>query len=89
MIVGIILAAGESKRMGTPKQLLPWGNTIILQQVINNAEASRLDSILVVLGSCADEIGAKLTMSSKSHILLNADYKSGMGSSVICGIKHG
>ena len=32
MIVGIILSAGESKRMGTPKQLLPWGNTIVLHK---------------------------------------------------------
>jgi len=43
MIVGIILSAGESKRMGTPKQLLPWGKTIILQQVIDNAAASHLE----------------------------------------------
>jgi hypothetical protein len=35
MIIGIILSAGESKRMGTPKQLMPWGKTIILQRVVD------------------------------------------------------
>jgi len=65
MIVGIILSAGESKRMGTPKQLLPWGKTIILQQVIENAAASHLDKVLLVIGAHADEITGKITISPK------------------------
>jgi molybdenum cofactor cytidylyltransferase len=88
MIVGIILSAGESKRMGTPKQLLPWGKTIILQQVIDNASASRLGKILLVLGSRADEITSKITLSSKTGIIINQDFKEGMASSVKCGIKN-
>jgi molybdenum cofactor cytidylyltransferase len=88
MIVGIILAAGESKRMGTPKQLLPWGKTIILQQVIENADSSRLDQLLVVLGHRADEITAEIKVSSKTRILVNRDFRDGMSSSVKCGIKN-
>jgi len=88
MIVGIILSAGESKRMGTPKQLLPWRNTIILQQVINNASVSRLGMLLLILGSSADAIAAKITTTSKTRILINHDFKAGMGSSVKCGIKN-
>jgi molybdenum cofactor cytidylyltransferase len=88
MIVGIVLSAGESKRMGTPKQLLPWGKTFILQQVIDNATASRLGKILLVLGSHADEIARKITISSKTNIVVNHDFKAGMGSSVKCGVKN-
>ena len=87
-IVGIILSAGESKRMGTPKQLLPWGKTIILQQVIDNATASRLGTILLILGSRADDIADKITISSKIRIVVNRDFKDGMSSSVKCGIQN-
>jgi molybdenum cofactor cytidylyltransferase len=88
MIVGIILSAGESKRMGKPKQLLPWGNSVILQQVIDNASASRLGMILLVLGSHADEIAGKIKISSKIRIVINRDFKEGMSSSVKCGVKN-
>ena len=88
MIVGIILSAGESKRMGMPKQLLPWGKSIILQQVIDNASASRLGMILLVLGSHADEIAGKIKVSSKTRIVVNRDFKEGMSSSVKCGINN-
>ena len=88
MIVGIILSAGESKRMGTPKQLLPWGKTIILQQVIDNATASHLDKVLLVIGAHADEIESKITVSSKIMIVVNDDFKEGMSSSVKCGVKN-
>jgi len=68
--------------MGTPKQLLPWGKTIILQQVIENAQNSRLDKILLVLGSRADEIAAKNQVAPTTKIVTNQDYKEGMSSSV-------
>jgi molybdenum cofactor cytidylyltransferase len=86
MIVGIILSAGESKRMGTPKQLLPWGKTIILQQVIDNALASHLGQVILVLGSRAGEIAGKIKLSPKTRIVINNVYQEGMSSSVKCGV---
>jgi molybdenum cofactor cytidylyltransferase len=88
MTVGIILSAGESKRMGTPKQLLPWGKTIILQQVVDNAAASHLAQIILVLGSRAGEIANQITLPPKAHIVINNDYREGMSSSVKCGVKN-
>jgi len=86
MIVGIILSAGESSRMGTPKQLLAWGKTIIIQQVVDNATASQLETVLLVLGHRAEKIAGNIAVSSKTRILVNPDYKEGMGSSVKCGV---
>jgi molybdenum cofactor cytidylyltransferase len=88
MIVGIILSAGESKRMGTPKQLLPWGNTIVLQHVVDVAAASRLETIRLILGYRAEEIAGRITVPAKVGIAINQDFREGMGSSVKCGIKN-
>ena len=87
MTVGIILSAGESKRMGTPKQLLPWGSTFVLQQVIDNAAASHLEQIILVLGCRAGEIADQINVSPKTRVVINNDYREGMSSSVKCGIK--
>jgi molybdenum cofactor cytidylyltransferase len=88
MIVGIILSAGESKRMGTPKQLLPWGNTIVLQRVVDVAAASRLETIRLILGCRADEIAGRITVPAKARIVVNQDFSEGMGSSLKCGIRN-
>jgi molybdenum cofactor cytidylyltransferase len=88
MIVGILLSAGESRRMGTPKQLLPWGETIVLQRVIDIASASRLERVLLILGYRADDIAARITVSPKTSILINRNFRDGMSSSVICGIQN-
>lgn len=88
MIVGIILSAGESTRMGTLKQLLPWGEKNILQQVLDNTSASRLEEILLILGYRAENITERINLSSKTHILINHEYKKGMSSSVKCGIEN-
>jgi molybdenum cofactor cytidylyltransferase len=87
-IIGIILSAGESRRMGTPKQLLPWGKTIILQQVIDNAQASRLGQIVLVLGYRAEYIASKIKISPKTNIVVNQSFKDGMSASVKYGVKY-
>ena len=53
---GLILAAGSSRRMGSPKQLLLIEGRPMLELVVAQANASKLDEVLVVLGAVADEI---------------------------------
>lgn len=50
MISAIILAAGESKRMGAPKMLLPWGNVTVLEHVISVFAGAGIEDILVITG---------------------------------------
>ena len=57
MVVGIVLAAGMSTRMGRPKQLLPLGGRSALAWIVDLL-AARLDQVVVVLGHRAEEIAA-------------------------------
>src|SRR4030042_477021 len=77
MISAILLAAGESKRMGKPKQLMPWGKSTILVQAIDNLKSSTVDEIIVVLGYKAEEIEKTIT-TKPVKIAINPDYKQGM-----------
>src|SRR5882672_3012929 len=60
MNVAIILAAGESRRMGQPKQLLPFGGKTMLECVIDAFQTPRVEEIRVVLGYKAEEIEEKI-----------------------------
>ncbi len=55
-VTAIVLAAGESRRMGKTKQLLPWGQTTVLGQVLDNLIASSVNDILVVTGHLAEAV---------------------------------
>ena len=56
MISAIILAAGESKRMGQPKMLLPWGTITVLGQVISTFRQAGVNQILVVTGGAHQQV---------------------------------
>jgi molybdenum cofactor cytidylyltransferase len=82
---GIVLAAGASRRMGRPKQLLPVGGRPLLEGVVASAGASRLDEVVVVLGAAADAIVDQVAM-GRARVLVNPDHATGMGSSVRAGL---
>ena len=86
-IWAIILAAGESKRMGSPKMILPLGGKTIIEKVIENVLSSGIDKVLVVVGSGSDKI-LKITGKYPVMHYYNADYKEGMLSSVKCGFNN-
>lgn len=76
IIAGVILAAGAGRRMGRPKQLLPWGDTTVLGQTIRNAQHSRLDSLLVVTGFAAPAVAAAAAQQGVP-VVDNPDYAAG------------
>jgi molybdenum cofactor cytidylyltransferase len=86
-IWAIILAAGESKRMGRPKMLLPFNGSTMLETVIENVSKSQTDRILVVLGAENEAISEKIG-NLKVKCCYNENYKMGMLSSVKCGFKN-
>ena len=82
---GIILAAGESKRMKVQKLLLPFQGKTMIENVIENVTGSEVDHTMVVVGCDKDEILEKIGYLQVSHCL-NVNYKQGMLSSVKCGL---
>ena len=81
----IMLAAGSSGRMGSPKQLLPYKNKSLLQYLINESKTSFANSIVVVLGANAAAIQTGL-QTETIHITINDEWNEGMASSIRCGI---
>ncbi len=85
MIYAVVLAAGESRRMGEAKQLLPFGGKTVLQTVVDRLLLTRADGVLVVLGCKQEEIRQTI-LDRDIRIVLNPDYREGMFSSVRSGI---
>ncbi|MEK7242565.1 MAG: nucleotidyltransferase family protein, partial [Thermodesulfobacteriota bacterium] len=85
MISAIVLAAGESKRMGRPKQMLAWQGKTLLRHVLESLMKSDADEIILVLGHEAEAIRKGLT-EFQIKIVINPDYKQGMASSLRQGL---
>ena len=90
-IAGIILAAGASKRMGRPKQLLPVGEFNLVEMVLQEAIQSVLGTVVLVLGYESDAIKRNIRPSLVHHhklkIIHNSGYKNGMSTSIILSLK--
>lgn len=85
-ITGILLAAGLSTRMGEPKQLLPFGESTIVETVVDSMLMSKLDSVIVVVGHCAQQVREKLG-TRPIQIVFNPDYREGMLFSAQSGVR--
>jgi len=86
VIWAVILAAGESRRMGTQKLLLPFGETTVVEAVVRTALASRVGRVLAVLGADGDAVRKKLEPSGVDFAV-NENFAMGMLSSVQAGFK--
>jgi molybdenum cofactor cytidylyltransferase len=84
-ILGIVLGAGRSSRFGAPKQLLPFGDTNLLGQVVRNANASDLDRVVVVLGRVSEELRASIDF-GRAEVVDNTAYGTGCASSLLAGL---
>jgi molybdenum cofactor cytidylyltransferase len=86
MICAIVLAAGQSERMGAQKLLLPFGGKTVISHIVEQITGSSVDELYVVVGYQWKQVSEGLSGSTVS-IVKNSDYKSGMLSSVRCGLK--
>jgi len=82
----VLLAAGGSTRLGTPKQLLPYQGKSLLRRAAESAVASHCRPIVVVLGAHAEECDCELRNLPVS-IVINTDWMEGMGASLRLGVK--
>ncbi len=85
-VTGIILAAGASARMGRTKQLLPFRGQTILECVVDNALASTLRQVIVVLGHEFDVL-APLLKDRDVTVIHNPHYAKGQSSSTKIGLQ--
>jgi len=84
-IGAVVLAAGTSSRMGEPKQLLRLGEQTVLGQTLNNLRRSRVQEIVLVLGAAAQTI-AQQTATDGIKIVINEQFREGMGRSLRTGL---
>ena len=83
----LILAAGDSTRMGSPKQLLKWKNTTLLGNAIETAQELKASKLTVVLGANYEDIKKKISQ-DQIEIIRNDNWKLGLGKSIAFGINH-
>lgn len=85
MICAVVLAAGRSRRMGVQKLLLPFGSKTVIAHIVDQLTASTIDEVHIVVGCQGKRVSRELSGRPVS-IVNNPNYKSGMLSSVRCGL---
>ncbi|HEX5416170.1 MAG TPA: nucleotidyltransferase family protein [Chloroflexota bacterium] len=84
-VVGILLAAGASSRLGQPKQLLPFQGKPLVRRVAEAALASRLVKLIVVVGNQAAAVADALE-GLPAELVENADFLQGQSTSLRAGV---
>ncbi|HKZ02666.1 MAG TPA: nucleotidyltransferase family protein [Pyrinomonadaceae bacterium] len=85
-IDAVVLAAGQSLRMGALKPLLPFGAKSVISTCINNLRDAGIDEIVVVVGHRASEITQHLKDENVAFAV-NDDPQSEMGASIARGVE--
>jgi len=88
MIPAVILAAGKSTRMGSPKALLSVDGETFLARIIGTLRDANVDDIVVVVGHDAEMIGAAVgQVDAAARVVVNPAYESGQLSSILAGVR--
>ncbi|MEW6581431.1 MAG: nucleotidyltransferase family protein [Actinomycetota bacterium] len=87
-MAGVILAAGSSRRLGTPKQLLPLDGRPLLQHAVDAVHAAGVTPIVVVLGHASDDVRAALRLPPGARTVVNPDHAHGQSTSLRAAILH-
>jgi len=80
-VTGVVLAAGISRRLGTPKQLLPFGDTTVLGATIEVARGCPFDQLIVTLGGAATAVREAVNLDGIDTVIAD-DPESGCSSSL-------
>ena len=82
----LVLAAGSSRRLGRPKQLLPYRGTTLLDATLNVARSCDLDQVMVTLGGAGDAVRSAVDLSDLD-VVDNPDFGTGCGSSIAAAVE--
>jgi molybdenum cofactor cytidylyltransferase len=82
----VVLAAGGSRRFGSPKQLLPWKGQTLLEHVVDTVLDSSVQEVVVVLGHQAGRM-RELLGDRPVKIVINEEWEQGQSSSVRAGLE--
>ena len=80
-VAGLVLAAGGSRRLGRPKQLLPYGDGTLLDHVLGTARACRFDQLICVLGGSSEDVRATVDLRG-ADVVVNREFGTGCSSSI-------
>jgi molybdenum cofactor cytidylyltransferase len=86
MIAGLILAAGESSRMGRDKALLAYEGQTFLERIVSKMSGAGIERVAVVLGYHAEEIRRAVKLQGV-EIVVNREYQRGQTSSLQAGLR--
>jgi len=83
----IILAAGASRRMGTPKQLLKIDDQTLIERAVSIAQGLAAQQTVVVLGANAEKISPFIPQQKRVNVILNENWQQGMGTTLKAGME--
>lgn len=84
-VAGLVLAAGGSRRLGRPKQLLPYGKATLLDHTVATARSCGFGQLLVALGGRAADVRAVVDLDG-ADVVINDAYGSGCSSSIAASL---
>lgn len=85
-VTGLVLGAGGSRRLGRPKQLLPYGGGTLLGHVVGVARACPFDQVVVAIGGAADDVRAAVDLTGV-EVVVNDAYGAGCSSSIAAALR--
>jgi molybdenum cofactor cytidylyltransferase len=84
-VTGLVLGAGGSKRLGRPKQTLPFRGGTLLGHVVGVARDCEFDELVVAIGGAADEVRAQVDLDG-AEVVVNDAYGEGCSSSIAAAL---
>ena len=85
-VTGLILAAGASRRLGEPKQLLAYRGSTLLDATLSAARACGFDQLLVTLGAASAQVRSTVDLGN-AEVVENPEYSTGCSSSIAAALR--
>ena len=81
VVAGLVLAAGGSRRLGRPKQLLPFAGATLLDHTVATARACEFDQLIVAIGGESEKIRSRVNLAG-ADVVVNHGFGAGCSSSI-------